>query len=268
MIWGVTGPEGIGRTLMSGLGTGFTRTGRAFRNADVAARCRARAGLKRDCRDASHASGHGRGGRDDRRVEKIGGFDGLAREATRVANRLHGLRTGLASALHHANLLVDLDQTHRPPGSGRQAHAGGLQVAVPQRCGSIPAPSPGPSSNALSQHGTGPPRIRHGGPRRRLRAHNHPVLWRSTPSGRLEATVCLHRVTHIRVAVTRIVAMRPLFRDDSVSVARKRCRGARSARVGTRSDPTTDQHCVNALMALLGAVPWSWAGTMRGLLPI
>lgn len=68
-------------------------------------------------------------------LEKIGGLDGLAREATRVANRLYSLRTGLASALHHANLLVaDLDQTHRPPGSGRQAHAGGLQVAVPQRC--------------------------------------------------------------------------------------------------------------------------------------
>ena len=68
-------------------------------------------------------------------LEKIGGFDGLAREATRVANRLHGLRTRLASALHHANLLVaDLDQTHGPPSSGRQAHAGGLQVAVPQRC--------------------------------------------------------------------------------------------------------------------------------------
>lgn len=202
-------------------------------------------------------------------LEKIGGFDGLAREATRVANRLHGLRTRLASALHHANLLVaDLDQTHGPPSSGRQAHCGRSPSGCATTLRSFPALSPGRSSNALSQHGTGPPRVRHGSPRRRLRAHNHPVLCRSTPSGRLAATVCLHRVTHIRVAVTRIVAMQPLFRGESVSVARKRCRGAHSARVGTRSDPTTDQHCVNALMALLRAAPWSWAGTMRSLLPI
>ncbi|MEV6576277.1 hypothetical protein [Streptomyces sp. NPDC051577] len=45
---GVTGPGGIDGPLMRGLSTGFTRAGRALRNVDVAARCRGKAGRKRD----------------------------------------------------------------------------------------------------------------------------------------------------------------------------------------------------------------------------
>jgi hypothetical protein len=40
---GVTGPGGIDVPLMSGLGTGFTRAGRALRNVGVAVRCRGKA---------------------------------------------------------------------------------------------------------------------------------------------------------------------------------------------------------------------------------
>ena len=45
---GVTGSGGIDGPLMRGLSTGFTRAGRALRNVDVAARCRGKAGRKRD----------------------------------------------------------------------------------------------------------------------------------------------------------------------------------------------------------------------------
>lgn len=45
---GVTGPGGIDGPLMRGLSTGFTQAGRALRNVDVAARCRSKAGRKRD----------------------------------------------------------------------------------------------------------------------------------------------------------------------------------------------------------------------------
>ncbi|GHB22896.1 hypothetical protein GCM10010392_59010 [Streptomyces clavifer] len=45
---GVTGPGGIDGPLMRGLSTGFTRAGRALRNVGVAARCRGKAGRKRD----------------------------------------------------------------------------------------------------------------------------------------------------------------------------------------------------------------------------
>ncbi|WP_393072299.1 hypothetical protein [Streptomyces sp. LN704] len=45
---GVTGSGGIDGPLMRGLSTGFTQAGRALRNVDVAARCRGKAGRRRD----------------------------------------------------------------------------------------------------------------------------------------------------------------------------------------------------------------------------